>query len=199
MSEVFDKLLATGIRSGQIPGRTQKARDWYRDLASRQGRVNEKRFVNADLDRVTQSPHPGSMYMYLYDPKTKEQLPFYDKFPLIFPFRVQGDRFWGLNVHYLPHTHRAKLMDSLYDLKTNSRYDDTTKLRMSYQVLSAASKFRFFKPCVKQYLFSHMQSKFVYVHPTEWDIALFLPLERFAKASKAQVWSDSRKRISENA
>jgi hypothetical protein len=90
------------------------------------------------------------------------------------------------------------LMDNLYDVASNKRYDETTKLRISYQVLNSASKFRYFKPCIKQYLFNQMQSKFVYVYPSEWDIALFLPLERFSKASKSQVWSATRKLVSEN-
>jgi hypothetical protein len=136
--------------------------------------------------------------MYLYDPKTKDDLPYYDRFPLIFPFRVESDRFWGINLHYLPLPFRAKLMDALYDIANNKRYDETTKLRLSYQVLNSASKFKYFRPCVKQYLFNRMQSKFVYVYPSEWDIALFLPLERFEKASKVQVWAQSKKQISEN-
>jgi hypothetical protein len=133
--------------------------------------------------------------MYLYDPKYKDTLPFYDKFPLIFPFHVESDRFWGINFHYLPPPLRAKLMDSLYDVANNQRYDESTKLRINYQILNSASKFRYFKPCVKQYLFTQMKSKFVYIYPSEWDIALFLPSEKFSKASKAQVWAESRKSV----
>jgi hypothetical protein len=90
-------------------------------------------------------------------------------------------------------------MDGLYDITNNKRYDETTKLRLSYQTLNSASKFKYFKPCIKQYLFSQMQSKFVYVYPSEWDIALFLPLERFSKASKTQVWAASKKQIMGNS
>jgi hypothetical protein len=135
------------------------------------------------------------MYMYIYDPKFKDTLPFYDRFPLIFPFKVEADRFWGINFHYLPPPLRAKLMDSLYDVANNQRYDETTKLKINYQILNSASKFRYFKPCIKQYLFTQMKSKFVYIYPSEWDIALFLPAERFTKASKAQVWTESRKSV----
>jgi hypothetical protein len=31
----------------------------------------------------------------------------------------------------------------------------------------------------------------IYVEPKEWDVALFLPLQRFQKASDQQVWADS--------
>jgi hypothetical protein len=35
----------------------------------------------------------------------------------------------------------------------------------------------------------------MYIYPSEWDVALFLPLERFQGASKTQVWADSRRNI----
>jgi hypothetical protein len=44
-------------------------------------------------------------------------------------------------------------------------------------------------------LTSHVQSKFMYVYPSEWDIALFLPTERFVKARKNQVWMDTKRML----
>lgn len=208
---IFDNILTSGVRSGQVPARTQKARDWYRDTAKHYGhtirkggkeagrkdyaRINERKLLQANEDRMTTTIKPGNMYMYLYDPKYKEELPFYDRFPLVFPFHVESDRFWGINLHYLPLGLRAKLMDALYDLANNRSYDETTKLKMSYQILKSASKYRYFKPCVKQYLKSHLKSQFMYIYPSEWDIALFLPTEKFTKASKTQVWADSKKKL----
>jgi hypothetical protein len=101
----------------------------------------------------------------------------------------------GINMHYLPHVLRAKLMDSLYDIASNDKYDETTKLRISYNVLNSAAKYKWFKPCIKHYLTSQVRSRFIYVYPAEWDIALFLPLERFDGATKSQVWKDSKKLI----
>lgn len=212
MAQIFDKILIDGIRSGKLPARTQDARDWYRqtakdynsrvrggsgDRAGRKeyARINERKLVQEDQSRLTVNIEPGSMYMYMYDPKYKDTLPFYDRFPLIFPFRVQSDRFWGINLHYLPLQLRAKLMDGLYDLANNKRYDSTTQLNLTYQALNAAAKLKYFKPCVKQYLFSHMQSQFAYIYPAEWDIALFLPLERFEKKTKTQVWAEVKKQM----
>lgn len=195
MAGVFDTIITQGVRSGQIPSRTDAARKWYRETASDYGRISERAMLRRNTDRLTSTIKPGDMYMYMYDPKYKDTLPFYDRFPLVFPFRVESDRFWGINLHYLPLNYRAILMDGLYDLVNNKRYDESTRLRMSYQALSSASKFRYFEPCVKQYLFSQLNSKFMYVYPSEWDIALFLPTERFAKASKTQVFANSRKII----
>jgi hypothetical protein len=102
----------------------------------------------------------------------------------------------GINMHYLPHTYRAMLMDQLYTLTNNDNYDDSTRLqRLSYNVLKSASRFKFFRPCLKRYLNNGVKSRFIYVHPKHWDMALFLPLERFEKATKAQVFRDSVKAI----
>lgn len=196
MAGTFDTIITQGVRAGQIPARTNAAREWYRQTAGNYNAVNERKLMReAGKDRLTRTIIPGSMYMYQYDPKYKETLPFYDRFPLVFPFKVESDRFWGINFHYLPLNHRAILMDALYDLTTNQRYDESTRLKLSYQMLSKAAKFRYFKPCVKQYLFDHLQSQFLYVYPSEWDIALFLPTERFAKASKTQVYAQSKKML----
>lgn len=195
MATVFDNIITQGVRAGQIPARTDEARAWYRDAAKSYGRVNEKTLLAGDRTRQVSVIHPGNMYMFMYDPKWKDTLPYYDRFPLIFPFRVEGDRFWGVNLHYLPHRIRAQLMDSLYDLATNQRYDETTRIQGSYALLNRAARSKWIQPCVKQYLFTQLNSKFMYVYPSEWDIALFLPLERFSKASKTQVWAKSKTSI----
>ena len=135
------------------------------------------------------------MYHFMYDPKTKKDLPYYDRFPLIFMVKAAKGGFYGINLHYLPPALRAKLMDSLYDITNNKRYDDTTKLKITYDVLNSASKYKYFKPTFKHYLTAHVRSKFMEINADEWDTALFLPTERFEKAKKTKVWADSRKMI----
>jgi len=192
---LFDELLTKGVRAGQIPARTQAARNWYRDAARDFGSVNEKNLMRSDRNRLTANPQVGSMYMFYYDAKHKDTLPYFDRFPLIFPFKKVDGGFMGINMHYLPLQYRAKLMDSLYDLTTNERYDERTKLELSYKLLNSAGRFRYFKPCVKHYLTGQLRSRFMYIYPSEWDMALFLPLERFQGASKTKVWSDTRKAL----
>jgi hypothetical protein len=108
---------------------------------------------------------------------------------------ANGGSFLGLNLHYLPLPLRAKLMDALYSVASSKTIDEKTKLNISYNILNQAARYRFFKPCIKRYLISHVQSRFFYIEPTEWDMALFLPLDRFAGASKTAVYKDSRNRI----
>ena len=196
MATVFDKLLTQGVRAGQIPARTQEAREWYRDAASRITALQPGRLVRSDPERSRSQIRVGDMYLYHYDPKYKETLPYYDRFPLVFPFKKVEKGWLGINMHYLPLPYRARLMDALYDLTTNQRYDEQTRLRLNYDILNGASKFRWFKPTIHRYLINHVESRLIYIHPSEWDIALFLPLERFytntKRIRKQQVYKNSR-------
>ena len=195
MATIFDTIITQGVRSGQIPARTQGARDWFRETAEKIRTVNERTLMKGDSARLTSTPIIGSMYMFNYDPKWKDELPYYDRFPLVFPFRKVPGGFYGLNLHYLPPPLRARLMDALYDYANNTRYDETTRIKLNYQLLTSIAKLRFFSPCVKHYLNEHVRSRFMYVYPSEWDIALFLPTERFTKQSKVQVWNDSKRML----
>ena len=86
-------------------------------------------------------------------------------------------------------------MDALYAAATTQQLDETTRLKISYNILQQATKYRFFKPCIKRYLVSHVKSRFFYIEPTEWEMALFLPIDRFVGANRNRVYRDSRDRI----
>ena len=86
-------------------------------------------------------------------------------------------------------------MDALYGIATDKKYNEKTKILATYRILKGASKYNAFKPTVKRYLNSHVRSQFLEIRAPEWDIALFLPLERFKKPDKASIWSDSRAMI----
>lgn len=197
MAKIFDDILLKGVHSGQMPARTEDARKWFRAKAQSTrmtGNARPEQILRSTDNKVTRVL-PGRMYHFFYDPKTKEQMPYYDMFPLIFMVKKAPGGFYGLNLHYLPPQLRAKLMDGLYAYASDDKYDENTRLRMSYQLLSNASKLRWYKPCFKRYLYNHVESKFIPIQPSEWDIALMLPTQRFAYASKQKVWADSRKSI----
>lgn len=184
------------LRNAIDPSTAQdNSRTWLREQAQSVRQVNNPRNLLAQNNRLVTNLSIGRMYLFAYDPKTKDDLPYYDRFPLIFPFQKVTGGFYGINMHYLPHILRARLMDALYDVANNKANDDTTKLRLSYQLLNSTSKFRYFKPCVKHYLNSHVKSRFLWVPAEQWETALFLPLERFVGANKQQVWRDSRRMV----
>ena len=194
MASLFDTLQAQAFRAGVAP-RTKDAQQWFQRNVKKLGDVNRRSLLKDDALDVTTKPKAGDMLMYFYDPKHKATLPYYDRFPLTIMVEPAAGGFYGLNMHYLPLSLRANLMDALYQTANNDRYDETTKLKISYKILDGAARYKEFRPCVKRYLNSQVQSKFMYVFPSEWDIALFLPTERFVGTSKASVWADSRRKI----
>lgn len=172
--------------------------NWFRTQASQIGQVNPTRIMREERSELVPALNVqsiGKMYMFFYDPKHKETLPYYDRFPLIFPFKMTNDGFYGLNLHYIHPMLRAKLMDAFLSITNNNAFDHTTKIKMNYNLLNASSRYKYFKPCVKRYLRDHVTSRFLYVDPTKWTMALFMPTEKFAKAKKLEVFEDSRKII----
>jgi len=197
-AKVFDNILLQGVREGQIPARTADAREWYRNQASgiSKSQANPDRLIREmGSDRYRNQFRMGNMYMFAYDPKHKDTLPYYDRYPLIFPINKASGGFLGINFHYLPLPLRAKLMDQLYSVTSNKLYNETTRLRINYDLLNGVAKFKEFRPTVKHYLTSQMRTRLVYINPTEWDIALFLPSPAFVGANKSKVYADSRRII----
>ena len=194
MASLFDTLQAGAYRANIVP-RSNKARSWFRKAVKELGTVSRTKVMKDPILDVRTKPRVGDMCMYVYDPKFKKTLPYYDTFPLIFMVGAAEGGFYGINLHYLPPKLRAKLMDELYSLASNNRYDEKTKLMISYNLLKSASKMKYFKPTFKHYLADHVKSKFIKVDSAEWDIALFLPTSRFKHATTQKVYSDSRKKF----
>ena len=194
MPYIFQQIQDKAIKQGIGQQDVADAREWFRDEARKINAANPTRFMNDPSfkkENRLNLQSIGKMYMFVYDPKTKDILPYYDTFPLVFPIEFYGDSFLGINMHYLPPALRAKLMDALYLTINNNKYDKTTLLKISYNILNGASRYRYFKPCVKKYLMTHVGSPFIYIAPDEWDYALMLPTERFQKANKSVVYKDS--------
>lgn len=195
---IFQKIL----KKAKDKGVERESVDWFRKQAQKVRNLNGQTVITGNtqpfkrIEKISANSI-GKMYMFMYDPKWKDTLPFYDIYPLIFPIEYYSDGFLGINFHYLPPFYRAKLMDALMNLMNNNKYNKTTKLKISYQILKASSRFRYFKPCVKRYLFSHVKTPFLYIAPDEWNIALLLPTQSFQKKSSAQVYKDSIRKINE--
>jgi len=191
---LFTELQAAAFREGLSP-KTKKARKWFQQKARGLTDVNKMDIISDDRLTQRNTPAPGKMMMFFYDPKTKEQLPYYDTFPLILYVGSAPGGFYGLNMHYLPPAARAKLFDALLDTANNKKFDDSTKLNISYSILKESAKYSAFKPTFKHYLSGFVKSKIVVVDAPEWPIALFLPTESFRKSGTRSVWADSRKMI----
>tara|TARA_B110000902_G_C14147304_1_gene528131 strand:- start:765 stop:1043 length:279 start_codon:yes stop_codon:yes gene_type:complete len=90
---------------------------------------------------------------------------------------------------------RAQFLDALYDVTNNKKYDRSTKMKLTYDILKQSSKMRFFKPCLKHYLSSNITTPLLLIEPADWEIAIFLPTESFRKVGKDTVWKESRSKI----
>jgi len=189
----LDKL-KDAIKTNSVTAKARAAGNWFRSIVNRtKGQFSDEtpKTILSRSDSLVSKSVLGKMYFYSYDPKWKNELPWYDTFPLVFPIEKYPDGFLGLNFHYLAPKHRAILMDQLKMFANNKSYDETTKLKLTYNMLKGFTKIKRAKPTVHRYLSSKVKSKYVLVNADEWEVALFLPVERFRKASKKKVWAHS--------
>jgi len=187
--KLIDRIKESLAKKGFEP-RSRDARNWLRSKIP--ALRPTKAQLMQDKNRLKSASIIGKMYFYFYDPKTKDKLPYYDKFPLVIPIERYPDGFLGLNLHYIHPKQRIILLDKLSEIATDNNFDANTRLRISYDYLSRASRLFEAKPCIKRYLFSHVQSRFLEITADEWDIAALLPVESFMKADKSKVFADSQ-------
>jgi len=137
----------------------------------------------------------GGLYYFYYDPKGKDDMPYYDRFPLVMPLKRDGDGFLGLNLHYLPLRYRINFMKKLMPYALYNDDDEIKRIRVTYPILDATARLKEFRPCIKRYLYSNIKSRILAVEPEEWDIALYLPIQQFKKEKAATVWQESVQEI----
>jgi hypothetical protein len=133
----------------------------------------------------------GGMYFFVYDPKLKHQLPYYDKFPLVLILERYEDGFLGLNLHYLPLKYRVAFLDKLLPFADMENENDIRRVRVTYDILNASRAFREFKPCIKRYLNTQIKSRILQVQSNEWEVATFLPVHQFKGEKAKVVWEES--------
>jgi hypothetical protein len=192
MAKLIDRIKQSLAKEGYSTG-TNNARNWLR--AKVKDLSPSTRTLMSDRDRLKSNSTIGKMYFYFYDPKTKDTLPYYDRFPLVIPIESYKDGFLGLNLHYIHPKQRLILLDKLSETATNNNFDSKTKLRVNYSYLAGASRAFEATPCIKRYLYSHIQSRFLEISADEWDIAAMLPVETFVGATTSKVYADSRKKF----
>ena len=172
MADIF-----TDIR--KLAGDTSKSVAWYknkiRDLGAR---VSARKLINQGALRTR--PSNGKLNMFFYDPKLKNILPYYDRFPLVLPLQSAPGGFLGINFHYLPIPLRVRLLEVIDAKGVDSDYSSLKKIKL-------------IKPTIKHYLTNHLRSRFLRIDEEDFLVAALLPVQDFRKASDAKVWSDSRR------
>ena len=146
--------------------------DWLRRTIGgryKHGNLNRSKIVGEFPWSKTASPKPGEVVSFFYDAKGKKTLPFWDKFPLIIFLEKQDGSFLGLNIHYLPPLLRQRFFTELKKRKTGNR------IKISYGDMKGNQALRYYKPCIKRYLDSHVMSPFARVSSNYWTRSYFCP------------------------
>ena len=150
---------------------------WYRNRIKELGTPSQAQLIRDG--KITGRVNFGALNMFIYDPKLKNKLPYYDTFPLVLPIERYRDGFLGINFHYLPYALRARLLSRL---DPNANY-------------SALKNVKLVKPTLKRYLNTNVRSRFRKLEEEDFMTAIMLPVQRFRKSSASKVWSDSKKVI----
>ena len=167
-----------------------RSTDWFKDKIAEFGKPGALDLIRDG--KRSRTPFYGRLNMFFYDPKLKAKLPYYDRFPLVLPLERYSDGFLGINFHYLPIPLRIRLLDRLVDFSSNTKFDESTKLNVNY---TGVKDIRLVKPTLHRYLSGRVKTDFRRIDADEFTVATLLPVQRFSKASAAEVYRDSRKMI----
>jgi hypothetical protein len=167
-----------------------KSTAWYREKIKEFGTPGPLDLIRDG--KRNNKPFYGKLNMFMYSPKFKKTLPYYDTFPLVLPLEMYPDGFLGINLHYLPIPLRIKLLDRLVDYSNNTAFDESTKLIVDYSKLKSV---RLIRPTIHKYLAGYTKSQFRRIDADEFTVATLLPVQRFKKASASEVWKESRAMI----
>ena len=198
--ESYLQSLKTAIATGDIAAKARMAATWFRSIVERAKIALSRETVfqtviteAAQAGGLTSKMWLGKMYFFVYNPKHKMTLPYYDMFPLVLPVERYSDGFLGINFHYLAPKERAHLLDEIKIFVNDKTLSEKTRIMLTYDMLRGFTKFKRAKPCLKRYITMYMKTQFIPVLPDEWGPAIFLPVENFKKMSKKAVWMESKK------
>ncbi len=200
MAEELTERAQETVRRGQVGKAVVRSEGWFKDkvkeitakgkeigkgavgsIRRQFSRTNPSQFYKEAENKISVgSISSGSLFAYWYDPKWAKKLPYYDTFPMIMMIEKAKGGFFGLNFHYLPPMLRARLLDRVK--AAGISWDGIKKIDVV-------------KPAIKRYLSGHVGGRVVVIPEDEEELSIFLPLERFKKASTASVWADSKSKM----
>lgn len=200
MAEVQESLLSKvsdAVRSGTVGKEVQRSARWFQDkikglkgdLRNRFSSTNAAKFYREADNKVEKAIlkkriELGDLFCYYYNPKYRATLPYYDMFPMIMLLSAEKETFLGINFHYLRPKWRAILLDRV-TARIGGGLPKWSKLRNIRQIA----------PTIKRYRYDHIMRKVVPIKEDEQEIAIFLPTERFRKAGKSKIWSESERKF----
>lgn len=178
---------------------TKKSLEWYKKKIGDQIEGELDPLQTYETQRTGVLSFAGQLIAFKYVPKNKMTLPYYDEYPLVLTLAVDGEGFLGLNFHYLRPIERAILMESLHKYESKRNFQRIIKIR--YEQLLGKEQLKYFRPCIKRYLYKQMSPNMAIISPHLWDMSLFLPTEKWKSHTnkeaftKRRVWQNSKKLI----
>ena len=188
------KPIETAIKNfnlkANFDGMTPESLKWFREYVTKNLARSNHRLAMATGTQTLQ-PKPGFLYAYMYDPKYKDTLPYYDTCPLILCLDVYKDGWLGINMHYMPPKIRQIMFEQLLDTLNKPSFDEKTKFKINWAKLKHFAKHKFIAHGCKRYLTSHLVTPLSKIDPKYWEIVIYLPTARFEKATIREVWRDA--------
>jgi hypothetical protein len=157
-------------------GGIRKSVDWYRrNIADLGNRATAAALMRSG--KLNGIPSKGRLNFFFYDPKYKQVLPLYDRFPLVLPLETIPGGFMGLNFHYIRPVQRVSLLNNLQRFATGGM-KPSTRIDATYDGIKGV---RITKNMIKKYLYGHVRSSFLRVDFDEAALAVMLPVQQFRK------------------
>jgi len=173
--------------------RSKESLEWFKGRLRKIRQPVNKLLTDDDFP-IVRRPELGRMYMYLYDAKYQDLMPYWDKFPLTIVFDLLTDGFMGINLHYIAPRYRTALLLSLYEIAIDNDNDEEQRVLLSYQLIKSVSGLKYAKPCVKRYLYGHINSRIAEVPMDNWDMMAMLPSQKF-NVNANTVYAESREKF----
>lgn len=148
-------------------GGRKQSKEWYRKKLFEKTPneiINDERTDNVgdkfekDTNVLSAYPKAHNLMIYQYKAKWRRDLPFYDKYPLVFALEMHNNYFFGVNLHYYSPDERIGIASNL----TNNR---STRFRKG----------------AHKYLLSEVRSPFLILTREEWQTICLLPIEEFVR------------------
>lgn len=155
-------------------------------------RVKQQILRNSITDYYTAKMRSGTMWTFAYNPETRNELEYWDRFPLVIMLISEKDdptSFLGMNLHYLYPRYRRLVLMSLLGYMNGDLTNNESRIMLMN--LNKLKKFpnRYGRVCIRRYKYKNILGKMLRIPPEHWMKAIYLPTYQFFGASPNKVWN----------
>lgn len=148
-----------------------------------------KNFERMKTKRALEKSHTGQILHYAYNPKYKDVLPFWDRFPTIIVLNQNSRYVLGLNIHFVPTSVRKKIIQFLlkknkYNIKNNR------PIVASYDMFKSFLREINAVICIRKYIKSRMSHNCIIpsTYESYIDSVVHLPTKKIYGMSQEDIY-----------